>query len=290
MKNKGVIQYQRQPEDWTFGAIDSPIINESGDWSDYIPVFEHQAKHFQTMACCSFSALNVLEILYKYKYGVEKNWSDRFTAKVSGTNSRGNTFKAVADAIRHYGLIDEELYPMVNTWNEYYKEVPQELLDKGKDFLINHEISYWWVFPNKENLKDALKRAPLQVGVKLGGFKIVGDKIIYTRTTGFSNHAVSLIKMTDDWYKIFDHDDRDIKYLAPNFDIQYVYLYSIIKKNMKFLKEKNSSAVYLIKGNEAIPINDAQDYLNLEVDFSAVEEVDTIKQTKVNKKLYTFIR
>ena len=60
---------------------------------------------------------------------------------------------------------------------------------------------------------------------------------------------------------------------------------------MKFIKEKSKPDVYLIKGRELYPINSEKDYLNLEKDWSAVQEVENLNgYTISNKKLYTFIR
>ena len=60
---------------------------------------------------------------------------------------------------------------------------------------------------------------------------------------------------------------------------------------MEFIKEKNKKAVYLLKGREIIPINDELDFLNLQINWSEVKEVENINAyIKVNKKLYTFIR
>jgi len=281
----------KRPTDYSIGALDETPINPSGNWKDCLPIKEYQNRGLETVACVSFSALNCLEILHKRLYGVEMNWSDRFTAKMSNTTHRGNWLTTVADSIRHDGLILEKDYPSIWTsWDNYYQEVPQELKNKGKEFLKQYKINYEWIIPtNPDTLIYALKIAPIQVVVHAWSNKVNG---IYQRTEKPLNHAVVLINSVyGKYWEIFDTYDGIIKKLAWDYNINHGFKYSLTKNNMRFIKEKSKSAVYLIKGQELYPINDEKDYLNLELDWSVVQEVENLDgYTISDKKLYTFIR
>lgn len=289
MKNLGIKIRKPKKQDFRFGALseDAIELNPSGDWTDYLP--DKELQHFDwgdTLGCVTWSALNSLETLLKFKYGIDINMSDRFTAKMSGTTKNGNYLTKVGDSLRHDGFVLEENYPSEATsWDDFYKEISEEIIQGGKDNLKRFEIFYEWVSPFR--LEEALKVAPIQIVVHAWERPVDG---IYQRTDKGLNHAVLLYNSTPDYWEIYDHYDNTHKKLAKDFKIGYAFRYSINKINMKFKKEKDNSAVYLIKGDEAIAINDAQDYLNLEADWSNVEEVDKIAEIKVNKKLYTFIR
>ena len=287
--NSGVIQKPRRKSDYIGGA--TPVINPSGDWSAYLPLKEYQNRGLETMACVSFSALNCLEILSNFKYKENINWSDRFLAKMSGTTHRGNWLTNVGDSIRHNGLVLEKDYPSVwTTWEEYYKEITPELKTKAKDFLLKYQVNYSWIVPtNADSLENALKITPIQVIVHAWGNQVNG---IYQRTEAPLNHAVVLINAVHGQYwEIFDSYEGFVKKLAWDFIIQDGFQYNLTKKNMKFVKEKNKPDVYLVKGNEIFPINSGKDYLNLEKDWSPVIEMDSLENyTKVNKKLYVFLR
>jgi predicted nuclease of restriction endonuclease-like RecB superfamily len=87
---------------------------------------------------------------------------------MSGTTRQGNYLDNVFDTIRKNGLIEEYLYPDdANSWDEYYKELPQTLFDKAREFLKDWEIYREWVrVDRKEDIYTALKSSPLQVTVR----------------------------------------------------------------------------------------------------------------------------
>src|SRR5207247_8242189 len=110
------------------------VLNPSGDWTAYLPSAENQSTHIvDTMACVTFSCLNVIETQIKFLTGREVNFSDRFIAKLSGTTQQGNTVQNVLDAIRKYGLVLEEEWPtdLNFNWDQYYAPVPDEVIKKA---------------------------------------------------------------------------------------------------------------------------------------------------------------
>src|SRR5680860_1318030 len=206
MENTGII-FKEQELDYVAGAIPYEVI--CADWTSYLPSDEMQiGLYFDTMACVTFSATNVVETQMNFMFmqGVfsleacvffeaggwlingKFNFSDRFTAKMSNTTKDGNYLQAVWDSIKHHGLLPEAdwAYPRrqrtpVFDWDDYYKEIPQDLKDKALKILDYIDVAYEWTvrnqltpYTNNEilELKRELKQAPLQLAAstcKWGG-------------------------------------------------------------------------------------------------------------------------
>jgi len=199
--NTGVLIKQNKT-DWQVGAESGIQWQEvCQDWTPYLPTYEAQRKPFETYACVTFSCLNCLETQLKQQTGKEYNFSERFTAKMSGTTNKGNTLQAVIDSIRNDGWLLEEDYPYTEgmTFEEFYKEIPQALKDKALKNKndANWQVNYEWAFvnncnPDLEAIKKQLKQAPLQ------------------RATSYSSglcdfeHATMVYKIDDKWIYVYD--------------------------------------------------------------------------------------
>ena len=167
VKQTGFIDQPPGPTDYLGGTLPYEVINESGDWVDYLPQGEIQAKMFtfDTQSCVSFSATNIIEMQLKALTGKEFNFSDRFIAIMSGTTKNGNSFVNVANAIRNYGLIPEEMLPFGgNSFEEYHDRslITNEMLKAGQEFLKKYDVGYEF---QMNDLDLELKHAPLQVAI-----------------------------------------------------------------------------------------------------------------------------
>lgn len=197
--NYGIIPQPQKSKNFIAGWITSlpqEPINPSGDWRPYLPAYETQNKGtgFDTMSCVSFAALNTLETLHKFRYQTEMNWSDRFTAKMSGTTVRGNWFTQVWDSIRKDGLVPEEDWPYEgDSWTEYHSIIPEDIVTEGLRASGRYEIGYEFIaFTSLPNLRAGLKRGPLEIAI--------GTE------QNPSYHAITLAHIDDDdnrW--VFDH-------------------------------------------------------------------------------------
>jgi hypothetical protein len=174
-KNSGVLFKPIDPKEWIMGSnspIQKRVLLDSGDWRDYIPQGEQQRwDKMESMACVSFSALNCLEILFKFFYKTEINFSDRFLAKKSDTTKRGNYLETVAETIRKDGVCPESEWPvppMPFTWEKYYEKLSNNSLllawNIGKKYQFHHE----WV--RDKDFRDTLKFGPVQVVIELGKY------------------------------------------------------------------------------------------------------------------------
>jgi len=243
MKNFGFIPPIISPTDYFLGSkkLGSVDLNPSGNWKLSLPRFEPQRKREETSACVTFTILSDIETLEKFQYGVEPNYSDRYIAKLSGTlPNSGNTPKAVCETIRKYGLVNEEDWPFVEDINEYYKEVPLDLIEKGKKWLERYDFGYEYV---KENQIDiALKRSPVSVAVYAWS---QNEKSEFIRL-GASNHY-TLHFLKDDFGRLLVFDSYEnpyLKTLAKDHDVEFAQMYVLKKKENPIITEYNEAGFW----------------------------------------------
>lgn len=239
VKQYGVLeQVQPRVKDWRAGGLSGAtkhLIREDGDYTDFLPDVEYQkAVLFDTMGCVSFSALNCIETTLKAQYGLERNFSDRFTAKMSGTTKNGNYFAYVADSIRTQGAVPEDIWPFPRkqvspafTWDDYYTDIPDEIRAEGLKWLEEWKIEWEWV--PMRLIDEYLKYGPIQVGVRAwpkpdkNGIYTDGGSIV-------RNHGVELFnKKGEDYYQIYDHYDKTVKNLDPNYDFRSAIQFTVTK-------------------------------------------------------------
>ena len=206
-ENHGLIEAPLRPKDWLFGGgvsgiteDEMEVLREDGQWDAFLPVYEPQySAYFDTMACVSYGELNPLETLMFRKYTDKVNFSDRFLAKESGTTLQGNEMGKVGDVIRNVGLVPEEAWPFgpwIKSWDTYYADVPQELIEEAAKFKAQWKINYAFVSCDQDSLISALRYSPLTVSlgghiVMLYGYQL-GQKWKY-----FDNYPNEL--KTKDW-------------------------------------------------------------------------------------------
>lgn len=258
--NYGVIIRPPEPDDYVFGGLTrvvrDPLLAPGESWSlVYRPIGERQwTTKTDTMACVSFSALNVVEWVMNYKIMTGRfslssmvwlhehgyldgagffNASDRFTAKMSGTTRTGNYLSRVGQSIRHDGVVPESMWPFIPnaSWEEYYAEIPESIQQLGKEFARRFNVQYEAV--RITDAADALLYSPVQAVVH--SWDVAVDNV-FTRTDKELNHAVTLYRLPPVNYEIFDHfvwgPERSFsKQLAPDYILyEWGYIYSITEK------------------------------------------------------------
>lgn len=177
MENHGVLLGERPGDyraDFAGGALPFIVRNETGNWESYLPFEEIQynpnGNWKDSMSCVTFAELSGIEAQEYALTDEIPNYSDRWIAKMSETTPQGNYLWKVADAIRKYGLVKEESYPVPEgdwDWNEYHKPIPEPLLSQlkaeGQEWLKRWDVKYETVDFSKESLMKHLKMAPLTV-------------------------------------------------------------------------------------------------------------------------------
>jgi hypothetical protein len=158
---------------------------------------------FDTMSCATFSALNCIETQMNYllknnllsvkqkQFLVDGgyidnenkvNFSDRFTAIMSGTTEMGNSFVKVWDSIRKDGLLPESKFIFGgNTFADYHNPVniTENMKVNAKKFLDYFDVQYEWVLnvqsAPEDSLKisEAIKMSPLNIAIHSGGYHAV---------------------------------------------------------------------------------------------------------------------
>lgn len=212
--NTGVILKDPTPVAWVAGVetgASAISVNPTADWRKYEPKGEWQTFIWtdangtvfnkDTQACVSFSANDELEAFTNFMIRTEKipadakhwlesngyidengnvNFSDRFTAKMSGTTRLGNSLEAVWQSIKNNGLVPEKDWKISEEelaaikanpsgyWDIYYKEVPADVVAKGKVFANLFPLQYEWLsFSTRpltdEQFREALTVAPIQI-------------------------------------------------------------------------------------------------------------------------------
>ena len=274
MENTGVI-FREQKEDYIAGTV--PYEEICDDWTPYLPKGEKQhSVYFDSMACVSYSATSDIEIQLNcmlahslisedavkffsdngYLINGKFNFSDRFTAKMSGTTKDGNYLQKVWDSIKHDGLLPESdwAYPRLQRtpvfdWNDYYKEIPQELKDKAKKVLDYLDFVYEWVFQNKTiaytnnelaEFKRELKQAPLQLAAPTCDWN--GKQPIEPCGKTRASHATVIYKIDD---LIYDYDSYDD--FTKQLSLKYIMPW--VMKGVVTLKTNNKDMQKLIGDN-----------------------------------------
>lgn len=212
-------------EDLVFGGVqtlklrgyaDEPL-NESGDWLPFIYdwLLTYQAKRFETNSCASQQGENARGLMFNAIYGEKPDGSERFLAKISGTDpARGNTFQKVNDALRNKGIAKEEEWPdTVETVEQYYADIPQELQNKAKADRGEHVWGYERVNPDIATMKEALKYSPL--GISCALWQDADGE--YSKPEGWrDSHAITLLNIrADGKFTLLDSYPPYIKIAKP---------------------------------------------------------------------------
>jgi len=257
IKNHGVLLGNR-PDDWIAGTIPYKVLNPTGDWTKWLPQGEWQyIQNIDLQACVTFSALNVIEILYYFLTNKQRNFSDRFTATMSGTTRNGNYLWKVGDSIRKDGLVDEADWPTpeVLTWENYYVMPKIEIINKGRKFPREWLINYEVIEPTKESILYHLKQSPIQVCIP--------------------GHAVVTFTNPAQVYKYFDSYEPFIKEWGQNFVFAQKYVMSRNRPAYieKIVKLKNKAKCWIIYCGMKFEIVGDKVFNMLGLDWNEVQEV-----------------
>jgi hypothetical protein len=239
MKDYGLLEGIRDARDYIFGDGNLPFIpfQENGDWEKYLPIYEPQKENFETYCCTVWGTQNAVEILYKRLYGIEPNYSERFTALCSGLFGDGGTDPQIpCESIRKDGLVDNKWMPMTETKEEFFsmEGLTRLMMAKGKDWLTTHDFMHEWVWSGlrplnyKELLAQALTTSPL--GVSVSAWKRVGDEYVSDQG-GVNNHWCVLYKIDKEGHPwVFDSYSHEKKKLAKDHNIRRAKRFFIVKK------------------------------------------------------------
>lgn len=250
------------------------ILDPHGQYDPYLPDEETQYDfYFDTYACVTFSGLNGLEIRFNFMmanglisadnlkwlkdnayidYRTGKvNFSDRFTAKMSGTTNGGNSLGNVGDSARNHGLVPESSWPwpkemqdgqtQAQKWAEYYAEIPQAVKDLGLEFKKRFDVSYQWIILGNQTIdeqhvtiKKYLPYGPIQIATAVCSPWNSNEGMPPINGCGCGTQHATLVYGYTDLVSVkdFDHYRSFKKLLAWDYCLTYAMQYYVNEKVM----------------------------------------------------------
>jgi hypothetical protein len=216
----------------------------NSSWRDHLPKYESQLTKLdqETRGCTVWGWQNAIEIFEKGVYGIEPNYSERFTYNLVPINpNKGGNPSAVLQTIIEDGLVDDKDLPMTRTIGEFTdtSDITGSIRAKGQNWLVRNEImgEQLWNQNNrpqnyKEILRENLKRCPVPISVSAWNYK---DGVYVSDAGSVNNHFCVAFEMSDygeykDCTVAFDSYDHSIKLLHPNHNIRTAFAFWINKR------------------------------------------------------------
>lgn len=250
-KNYGLIippiETREQGAEHILGALDKPIINESGNWLPYVIEKEPQSRPgIDIKGCAFYATLNALERKLKF-LGYDVNYSERYLileskrlGKTDIERDGGADPHIVAELIRQTtGLLREDKLPWfddVRTIDDYYnvsKEILIELFKEGQAWYKDWKFEHEWVFGGGGTNEKRLQiQQALQKGTVCASAYawVRGTDGKYIKPAGTKdNHWIEIVNAPVGKYDIFDSYDAFYKELDPLYDFSIVKVYYLNK-------------------------------------------------------------
>ncbi len=234
IKNYGLKLDIPDSRDYIFGAtLPFTEVQSDGNWEAYLPEREFQNLFgVDPQACVSYTVLNCVETLIKKKYGIEKNFSERFLASISGTKEGGNSPRTVCNYLRKCGVVPQEVWPFdssVDTFEKYYEDIPQDIKNLALEFVNEWDFKYEIVPSTPQMITMALKCSPLLISVSAWFEK---DGKFYRPEGMTDNHATTMFyEREGEFRRVFDSYDKPcIKDVEWNAIPMQVVRFSIEKR------------------------------------------------------------
>lgn len=155
-----------------YGSLKAKALNPSRDWQPFVPVSVEvqNLNDIEPQACSNFGTLNAVEIIIKILLNQDKDYSDRYFAKMSGTNPErgGNSPHLVAEYLRKRGVVDQQDWVFdgsIDTLEKFYSDIPLAVQRLARTFTDEFEFGHDWIPSDPKALYDALQYSPLGFSV-----------------------------------------------------------------------------------------------------------------------------
>jgi len=233
----GLIIDKIEEGDYVLGGVSmlpKEELQPDGDWTPFLPKKEVQNLNgIEPYACVAFTILNCVEILIKRKYGLDRNYSDRFLAAISGTKEGGNSPQRVAEFLRKAGVVKQEDWAFdesIDTFEKFYEPLPPKLLELAREF--NREWDFKHEYVEGQDIDEAIKYSPLLMSVAAWH----NDGQFFYKPSGASdNHATTYVRKNLDHRLVFDSYDNHLKKVHLNAIPKVAKRFWIKKKSKKQL-------------------------------------------------------
>lgn len=301
-KNHGVLMGPVPPSTYVLGqASQIQTARYVDNWSPFLPSFEKQYDNVvDFLECVTMSGAHSIAISMNYLLATNQMWdealnffkengyikdrkfnlSDRFNAKMNGTDKlQGQYLWVAAEHFRHDGFIPETDWSVTDTmtWNEFYKDIPQNIKDKAKKALWFITVLYQDV-PYQSDIPLSLKTAPIQIATAVcPGWS--GDPVIKKCTGLPAAHATVL-------YDIFSNDDYAILDQYPPYLRRLSSDYELLQRVQYIVSMK---PITLREGMHGVNVLSLQDdlkklgyYINADSFFGTLTSAQVRKFQKAN--------
>ena len=265
MEFKSGVKRGKGKYDWIAGSnspIDRTVLLPDLKWKPYLSKQEIQFEtefSYDTLFCATYSALKSIASMFNYyirhnlmpaedlaflqDYMVngEINFNERFTGTLGDTDQHGAYQYKIANAIKNFGLIPQDMFPMADNFydNIDKKFITDEMFAKGRAFMERFYINYEWI----TDVRDALKYSPVQMIVKFMNYSSPNDIL---KPVGTFNHAVAGIysvkeynEIADTYWQEFKRYDPDYTASFMSFSLTFLLNNNINMDCIKFLKEND---------------------------------------------------
>ena len=181
------------------------------------------------------------EILIYKKYGLRRNYSDRFLATVVGTRGKGATPQEVCEFLRKIGVVSQETWPFdesINTEDRFFAKSPPKLYELAAEFNREWNFKHEYVPSEHNEISKALTSSPLLISVY--GWKERNGK--FYRPSGVKdNHATTMFYQRDgEFRRVFDsYDYPHIK------DVEWESVPKVVKRFWIEKKTYPHMSIYL---------------------------------------------
>jgi hypothetical protein len=167
-----------------------------------------------------------LIILNKYKKNGKYNFSERFTGTLGETTTQGAYQFKIAQAIRNYGLIPQDMFPLANNFNDNIdkKFITEEMYAAGRELLSVIAINYEWV----DDMINYLQYSPIPNIVRYANYENPDDILA---PQGIINHQVCGVFATPEYHEIEDSYYQRYKKYKPDFTYNHMAFYITINQN-----------------------------------------------------------
>lgn len=228
IKNYGFVEPKIDDTHYIVGdgrLLGATILNSSGDWEKWLPIFEPQAKDFESYGCTAFGLLSQIETMHKFIYGLEPNYDERYPYNIAKINPPGTNPQLTYESVRKCGVI-EGFLPMTKTLEEFCTPRPmvEPYLSEGKKWLSEYFFDHDWILTGGESqekririLKQELKKSPIGLSVTAW----IEDNGVYVDDGQPNTHWCELYKIDDKFLYIFDSYDTSKKKLPHSHHTSY---------------------------------------------------------------------
>ena len=246
------------------GAVPKLEVLSDGHWGDVeIEVELQKVKNGEdSYFCVIFSTNNCREIIHKFRYGKEVNFSEVYGGIGCGViRERGTSYENYFDWSRKNFCAWEDEMPFgkLQSLDELFAtKIPSDLKEVVKIRGQAYEIKHQFLTSNTQTaLKEGLKFSPIVAAVE-GRYVFENGKVV--NAGGSICHSILIIdyKENDCWY-IMDSETKQVLKFDWNYKFSYPSIHSFKKLNMPELyRKQGEKAIYFLNpdDNKLVPYSD----------------------------------